>query len=112
MLVTKNLNDFHMHPIMKGKGAPPPPPTHTHTHNPPAPKGVTGKVLGWQSKRGEDVLKELHKFGISEDHIAKGNRVLPFESLGREGNDRRVMKDQAQWVAVTGKRGKPGIRPI
>ena len=107
MLVTKNLNKFHMHPRMKGKGGPPPP-----KHTPPAPKGVTGKVLGWQSKRSEDVLKELHKFGISEDHIAKGNRVLPFESLGREGNDRRVMKDQTQWVAVTGKRGKPGIRPI
>lgn len=66
------------------------------------PKGVTGKVLGWQSKGSEDVPNELHK----------GNRVLPCESLGRKGGDGRVMKDEAHWVAVTGKRGEPGMRPI
>lgn len=77
----------------KAKEAPPPP---------LPPKGVTGKVLGWQSKGSEDVPNELHK----------GNRVLPCESLGRKGGDGRVMKDEAHWVAVTGKRGEPGMRPI
>lgn len=66
------------------------------------PKGVTGKVLGWQSKGSEDVPNELHE----------GNRVLPCESLGRKGGDGRVMKDEAHWLAVTGKRGEPGMRPI
>lgn len=77
----------------QAKEAPPPP---------LPPKGVTGKVLGWQSKGSEDVPNELHE----------GNRVLPCESLGRKGGDGRVMKDEAHWVAVTGKRGEPGMRPI
>lgn len=43
-----------------------------------------------------------HKVRRSEDLVAKGNRFLPYESLGRQKRDLR--KDKAHRAAETGQR--------
>ena len=84
MLITKNLIKA---PLNKRQ--------RMHLHLP-------GKLLGWQTKSIEDVTEVQHKVRRSEDLIAKGNRFLPHESLGRQKRD--LGKDKAHRAAENGQR--------